>query len=227
MSTQINPFRYVDGKYKTMIMQNCGGQKVIELIITSYGFTSRQAFFCKHLVISQSIMANRYVRDTFPADWVLLCTIETSAPIEWLSFSSESSTSELFSPGAPAQIHSVIDDYVHSNKNPIETNINPNQGGKAAIKRLIDVIGFTAKQALADHLDVSKSTLANRYLQDTFPADWIVRHTLDAGTSLQWLLSGIGAACSISKESDTIPLKNHSTTNVAMIKQKSSLMGFI
>lgn len=65
-------------------MKNHGGQKVIERILKAYGFSSRQAF-CNHLDISQSTMANRYARDTFPADWVVICSLETSASLLWLS----------------------------------------------------------------------------------------------------------------------------------------------
>lgn len=63
-----------------------------------------------------------------------------------------------------------------------EIKINPNQGGKAAIERLVKAYGFTTRQALADHLGVSKSTLANRYMRDTFPADWIIQCALETVT---------------------------------------------
>ncbi|MGU6308561.1 phage repressor protein CI [Salmonella enterica subsp. enterica serovar Minnesota] len=74
-----------------------------------------------------------------------------------------------------------------TSKYPSEIKINPNQGGKAAIERLVEAYGFTTRQALADHLGVSKSTLANRYMRDTFPADWIIQCALDTGVSLRWL----------------------------------------
>lgn len=79
-----------------------------------------------------------------------------------------------------------------TSKHPNEIKINPNQGGKAAIERLVEAYGFTTRQALADHLRVSKSTLANRYLRDTFPADWIIQCALETGTSLNWLTTGQG-----------------------------------
>ncbi|HHA1370455.1 MULTISPECIES: helix-turn-helix transcriptional regulator [Enterobacter] len=80
-----------------------------------------------------------------------------------------------------------------TSKYPNEIKINPNQGGKAAIECLIEAYGFTTRQALADHLDVSKSTLAKRYMRDTFPADWIILYALETGISLSWLASGIGS----------------------------------
>lgn len=66
---------------------NSGGKKVIERLVEAYGFTTRQAL-CDHLGVSKSTMATRYMRDIFPADWVLQCAIETGNSIEWLSFGS-------------------------------------------------------------------------------------------------------------------------------------------
>lgn len=92
-----------------------------------------------------------------------------------------------------------------TSKYPSEIKINPNQGGKAAIERLVDAYGFTTRQALADHLDVSKSTLANRYMRDTFPADWIIQCALETGISLSWLASGIGSKNS-EVNNDVVPV---------------------
>lgn len=77
-------------------------------------------------------------------------------------------------------------------KYPNEIKINPNQGGKAAVERLVEAYGFTTRQALADHLGVSKSTLANRYMRDTFPADWIIQCALETDVSLRWLSTSEG-----------------------------------
>lgn len=74
---------HISDEMKSMIMQNRRGQNVIERILQAYGFRSRQNF-CNHLNISQSTMANRYARDTFPADWVIICSLETGASLNWL-----------------------------------------------------------------------------------------------------------------------------------------------
>ncbi len=66
-------------------------------------------------------------------------------------------------------------------------------GGKAAIERLLEAYGFTTKQALSEHLNVSKSTMANRVLRDSFPADWIIQCALETGVSLLWLATGQGS----------------------------------
>lgn len=73
-----------------------------------------------------------------------------------------------------------------------EIKINPNQGGKTAIERLVEAYGFTTRQVLADHLNVSKSTLANRYLRDIFPADWSIQCALETGGTLRWLATSEG-----------------------------------
>ncbi|EPV8395065.1 TPA: phage repressor protein CI [Klebsiella aerogenes] len=62
-----------------------GGKRVIERLVEAYGFSTRQAL-CDHLGVSKSTMATRYMRDIFPADWVLQCAIETGSSLEWLSF---------------------------------------------------------------------------------------------------------------------------------------------
>jgi phage repressor protein C with HTH and peptisase S24 domain len=64
---------------------NSGGKKVIERLVEAYGYSTRQAL-CDHLGVSKSTMATRYMRDIFPADWVLRCAMETGVSLEWLSF---------------------------------------------------------------------------------------------------------------------------------------------
>lgn len=66
------------------------------------------------------------------------------------------------------------------------------RGGRAAIDRMIEAYGFTTKQALCDQLGISSSTLANRYLRDTFPADFVIQCALETGISLKWLTTGDG-----------------------------------
>ncbi|HCQ6860705.1 TPA: phage repressor protein CI, partial [Escherichia coli] len=68
-----------------------------------------------------------------------------------------------------------------------------NSGGKKAIERLVEAYGFGTRQALCDHLGVSKSTMATRYMRDIFPADWVIQCALETGTSLNWLTTGHGS----------------------------------
>ncbi|WP_316247626.1 helix-turn-helix domain-containing protein [Pantoea agglomerans] len=41
---------------------------------------------CRHLNVSQSTMANRIVCGNFPADWVLIFSMETGTSLEWLTY---------------------------------------------------------------------------------------------------------------------------------------------
>ncbi|EOC1234887.1 phage repressor protein CI [Cronobacter sakazakii] len=64
---------------------NKGGQEVIKRLLTAYGFKTRQAL-CDQLGASASTMSTRWMRDVFPADWVIQCSMETGASLQWLSF---------------------------------------------------------------------------------------------------------------------------------------------
>lgn len=101
-------------------------------------------------------------------------------------------------------------------KSPNGNRLNFDTGGREAIERLVFAYGFTTRQALADHLKVSKSTLANRYLRDTFPSDWIIQCALETGASLTWLTTGIGARFD-NQSSDTISIKNMKIINGILV----------
>ncbi|HFK3990068.1 phage repressor protein CI [Citrobacter freundii] len=66
------------------------------------------------------------------------------------------------------------------------------RGGKKVIERLVEAYGFTTRQALCDHLGISKSTMATRYMRDIFPADWVLQCLMETGVSIEWLVSGKG-----------------------------------
>ncbi len=69
------------------------------------------------------------------------------------------------------------------------------------------------RQALADHLEVSKSTLANRYMRDTFPADWIIQCALETGTSLTWLTTCAG------------PIYENAKSDILAVEKKNIVNG--
>ncbi|AWC69318.1 phage repressor protein CI [Serratia marcescens] len=87
-------------------------------------------------------------------------------------------------------------------------NLDLDKGGRAAIERMIDAYGCGTKTALAELLGISKGTLSNRYLRDTFPADYVIQCSLDTGVSLKWLATGLGAMFNdISQDVVSIPRK--------------------
>ncbi|EBY3256332.1 phage repressor protein CI [Salmonella enterica] len=70
--------------------------------------------------------------------------------------------------------------------------MNLEKGGRGAIERMVEAYGFKTRQALCDHLGISKSTLATRYMRDSFPAEWVIQCSLETGISLNWLTTGQG-----------------------------------
>ncbi|AHJ74574.1 phage repressor protein CI [Kosakonia sacchari] len=78
--------------------------------------------------------------------------------------------------------------------------MNLEKGGRGAIERMVEAYGFKTRQALCDHLGISKSTLATRYMRDSFPAEWVIQCALETGTSLNWLTTGQGTLKSSQKE---------------------------
>ncbi|MDM1777903.1 helix-turn-helix domain-containing protein [Serratia marcescens] len=61
------------------------------------------------------------------------------------------------------------------------------------LDRICDVYGFTQKIQLANYLDISASSLQNRYTRGTISYDYAAICSLDTGASLKWLLTGEGA----------------------------------
>ncbi|AXS21432.1 phage repressor protein CI [Klebsiella pneumoniae] len=72
-------------------------------------------------------------------------------------------------------------------------NFSSQSGGKEAITRILQAYGFSTRQALCDRLGISQSTMANRWMRDTFPHDWVIACHLDTGASLLWLATGQGS----------------------------------
>lgn len=89
----------------------------------------------------------------------------------------------------------------------IQVKSGENTGGREAIHRLLAAYGFSSRQQLCDHLNASKSTMANRYLRDSFPAEWVIQCALETGVSLLWLTTGQGGQQD-NNESDNINSEN-------------------
>lgn len=70
--------------------------------------------------------------------------------------------------------------------------INFSQGGNQTLDRVIEAYEFKTKVALAEHLGIASSSLANRYKRDFFPSDIVVRCMAETGATLEWLATGNG-----------------------------------
>lgn len=66
-----------------MILEK-GAKEAIDRILVAYGFSSRIQL-CEQFGISKSALSNRIFRDSFPADYVVQCALETGASLSWLA----------------------------------------------------------------------------------------------------------------------------------------------
>ena len=64
--------------------------------------------------------------------------------------------------------------------------------GSAAISRVMEAYGFKFKNDLCRHVGMSSSTLATWVSRNHFPAELVIRCSIDTGVSLQWLTTGTG-----------------------------------
>lgn len=62
---------------------NSGGQAAIFRMVEAYGVNTRQAV-CEKLGVSKSTMASRFMRDIFPAEWIIQCAFDTGVSLKWL-----------------------------------------------------------------------------------------------------------------------------------------------
>ncbi|MBN1084554.1 phage repressor protein CI [Erwinia aphidicola] len=69
-------------------------------------------------------------------------------------------------------------------------------GAKEVLDRVLQAYGFSTKLALAEHLGIASSSLANRYSRGYFPSDIVVRCMADTGATLHWLVTGQGETLS-------------------------------
>lgn len=74
----------------------------------------------------------------------------------------------------------------------MKLQIDFSKGGIKALDRVIEAYGFKTKVALAEHLGIASSSLANRYKRDFFPSDIVVRCMAETGATLEWLATGNG-----------------------------------
>lgn len=98
--------------------------------------------------------------------------------------------------------------------------INFTKGGSDVLDRTIEAYGFSSKLALAEHLGIASSSLSMRYKRDIFPADIVVRCSLETGASLEWLTFGTGAPFDNQKV-DVIKLSNYRLMNGQLVPASS------
>ncbi|HID8515303.1 TPA: phage repressor protein CI [Serratia marcescens] len=64
---------------------NHGAKAAIERMVEAYGVKTKLAL-CDALGVTASALSNRQVRDSFPAEYVLKCALDTGASLRWLTY---------------------------------------------------------------------------------------------------------------------------------------------
>ncbi|MGL5424669.1 phage repressor protein CI [Serratia fonticola] len=82
----------------------------------------------------------------------------------------------------------------------------------AILDRLCEIYGFHQKVQLADHFEISASSLSNRYTRGTISYDFAAICAIETGASLKWILTGEGEkfegkGVSTDEKSEVIDLK--------------------
>ncbi|MFH2639657.1 phage repressor protein CI [Klebsiella aerogenes] len=150
-----------------------GGQAVITRLLEAYGFKTRQAL-CNQLNVSTSTMGTRWMRDVFPADWVIQCSIETGASVEWLSFGS----GEMFPNG-----HST-----HSNETKKSANENL-LGDVVAVprKKIVDGNLYDSNFYMLDKAILPENILMPLIIIDD-DLTYVAEHSISEITDGTWLV---------------------------------------
>jgi len=84
----------------------------------------------------------------------------------------------------------------------VSLKIDFQNGAKEVLDRVLQAYGFTTKLALAEHLGIASSSLANRYSRGHFPSDIVIRCMADTHATLQWLATGQGESPSATPGND-------------------------
>lgn len=60
------------------------------------------------------------------------------------------------------------------------------------LDRVCEAYGFTTSLQLADYLEIASSSMSARRTRGVFPADIVVKCSLETGFNLEWLATGVG-----------------------------------
>ncbi|QMK76927.1 helix-turn-helix domain-containing protein [Citrobacter sp. RHB20-C16] len=75
---------------------------------------------------------------------------------------------------------------IHSRKVLLPTN------SAEVLDRVCEAYGFTTSLQLAEYLDMASSSMSARRTRGVFPADIVVKCSLETGFNLEWLTTGEG-----------------------------------
>jgi len=150
---------------------------ILERILTSYGFTSRQQY-SETVGVPLGTIGNWISRNSIPGDYVIRCALDTGEDLHWLmsgELKKASSVSEYHLPKGRELYEKVM-----------------SNGGRPVLTRMLSAYGFSMQKELGDLLNISSGTMSAWIRREYFPGDVVVACALETGASLRWLAIGEG-----------------------------------
>lgn len=191
-----------------MRLENAVAADVLERILSAYGFTMQKELSDK-LGIAKSNVASWLQRGQVPGNVLVQCALDTGADVQWLV------TGE-FANANMCSIHELAKKSSLSGQSLIKTILQ--SGGKPVLQRILKAYGFKTQKELSEYLGISTGTISTWVRREFFPGDVVITCSIDTGTSLSWLATGMPLeATNERKEKDTnsrIPSKNLSAGNL-------------
>ena len=65
------------------MIQFDSAKNIIERMVSAYRLKTMKAL-CEHFGVGISVLSNRVVRNTTPAEYIIQCSLETGADLHWL-----------------------------------------------------------------------------------------------------------------------------------------------
>ena len=163
-----------------LMTENFGNvREILERILSSYGVKS-QVEYAEVTNIPVGTVQNWLKRGKLPGDYILQCSLETGADVNWLVYGESANASLVERRVSQLTGQQILEAMKAS-------------GGKAIMRRIMDAYGFTLQKQLGDHLNLPSGTMSAWIRRDHFPGDIVIVCALDTGVSLYWLATGNGS----------------------------------
>ncbi|WP_337038124.1 MULTISPECIES: phage repressor protein CI [Pseudescherichia] len=177
---------------------NKSAQSVLSRMRQAYGVGSNVEL-ADRMNTPKSTVSNWVSRDSVPFRYVMVCSQETGADLDWL-LKGELANASLVG----AEKGKTF------NKGTTYFSLLES-GGQAVLHRLLLAYGFTMQKQLGDLLGLSSGTISTWVRRNHFPGDVVVACALDTGVDLKWLATGEG------NPSNTLTTSNEAASHMISI----------
>lgn len=154
-------------------------QLILSRMRQAYDVTSN-VDLAERIKTPKSTVSNWVSRDSVPFRYIMLCSQDTGADLDWL----------LKGEFANASFEAADSVPVHSGESIYNTLLE--SGGQSVLHRLMLAYGFKMQKQLGELLGISSGTMSTWVRRNHFPGEAVVACALDTGVDLCWLATGKG-----------------------------------